>query len=550
MTRIYCLTHGHTICCTCASSVLGTHGECSLTPKNGSSSPLFLTLVRKVDVILELVVNNMRKANVDMIRLAVPGENDLINAQFRSTPLLSNSEQVSTFLESLNSLLRSMGIGRSSFTYLRRKLLYCEEQFHMLPSLYHIEKPCNVNSSQVAKHIEFVGQGVRKATCGVKTKFYIKFLDEAGHRCHVATHNFRAEASMPDGLKFDVQVSQTKMPGVLEASYTCNQPGKLQLKLIQCFEQEKICCRVVTVKMNKFSRMEVKRHLCDDDFNNPWGICISVKGDIFVSDRCNHSIKVFGPNLTFKNSISEFGTENGKLNKPAGIAFDNNSDLVVCDKDNHRIQVFTAAGEFVRSSSRCDEAFLLQYPWGIAVNSQNKYIVSHSKFKISIMDSHFCGLMNIFAAPSQLIRPRSPRGICVDELDQIFFTDFENSEVFQTANEKHYYETFINTCDQRKFFDETQPRCQNVAIDSEGNFVITKSKINSVQFRSNAGAFQGELRIYGKPMTAIEMPGRAGYYMVTMVDSSYGLAIIGPRKIREMRRVSRLREYLNHSALS
>ena len=79
----------------------------------------------------------------------------------------------------------------------------------------------------------------------------------------------------------------------------------------------------------------------DNQFDCPVGIYVDpVSKYILVSERYNHRIQVFDPNL---KSLFKFGSEGsgeGQFNQPWGIAIHpKTQDLIVSDYEN-RIQIF------------------------------------------------------------------------------------------------------------------------------------------------------------------------------------------------------------------
>ena len=124
------------------------------------------------------------------------------------------------------------------------------------------------------------------------------------------------------------------------------------------------------------------------ELNNPKGVALNSRGDLFVGDSHNKRVSVFdktgdylshfgsdanfdgryGLELTIdsfdrivvsdsiSNKLSMFdggfkligeyhrdGSEIGELFGPSGMCFDRKSNLVVCDQWNHRLQVISAS---------------------------------------------------------------------------------------------------------------------------------------------------------------------------------------------------------------
>ncbi|XP_033112045.1 tripartite motif-containing protein 2-like [Anneissia japonica] len=75
----------------------------------------------------------------------------------------------------------------------------------------------------------------------------------------------------------------------------------------------------------------------------PFGITISQKGVLHITDMRNHEVFLSATN---GNLLKKFGKS--KLKKPTGIALKENGDILVVDYDDHRICVFDQKGVFKR----------------------------------------------------------------------------------------------------------------------------------------------------------------------------------------------------------
>ncbi|MFN8494178.1 MAG: TIGR03663 family protein [Caldilineaceae bacterium] len=113
----------------------------------------------------------------------------------------------------------------------------------------------------------------------------------------------------------------------------------------------------------------------DGQFNEPWGIAVDPKGNIYVADTWNGRIQVFDSTGKFLRKWGAFSTTNGELGDekalfgPRGIAVNLAGNVVVADTGNKRIIEYTPNGDLVRqiggggvTGSHFDE------PVGVAVS--------------------------------------------------------------------------------------------------------------------------------------------------------------------------------------
>ena len=86
-------------------------------------------------------------------------------------------------------------------------------------------------------------------------------------------------------------------------------------------------------------------------FNSPLGIAVWTNGNVFVADSGNHCLrKISGGNVTtFAGSPQVWGSVNGsgtnaQFNSPCGLKFDTRGNLFVSDANNHTIRKITTNG--------------------------------------------------------------------------------------------------------------------------------------------------------------------------------------------------------------
>jgi DNA-binding beta-propeller fold protein YncE len=89
-------------------------------------------------------------------------------------------------------------------------------------------------------------------------------------------------------------------------------------------------------------------------FARPWGICIDVKGNLYVAGQgggdASNNVRLLTAGTWAVTTIAGVGNNTGyidglggdaRFNRPTGIAVDKNSDLYILDMDNNRIRKIT-----------------------------------------------------------------------------------------------------------------------------------------------------------------------------------------------------------------
>ncbi|MBI3762981.1 MAG: SMP-30/gluconolactonase/LRE family protein, partial [Chloroflexi bacterium] len=115
-------------------------------------------------------------------------------------------------------------------------------------------------------------------------------------------------------------------------------------------------------------------------FNEPWGIAVDSKGDVFVSDTWNHRVQKFDANGNVLTTWGTFGTGEGNnfaMWGPRGLAVDSQDRVYVADTGNKRILVFDADGNAlgqVGSPGSLDGQF--DEPVGVAVAADGRIFVA------------------------------------------------------------------------------------------------------------------------------------------------------------------------------
>lgn len=242
-------------------------------------------------------------------------------------------------------------------------------------------------------------------------------------------------------------------------------------------------------------------------FDWPTGVAVNRKGELFVADYDNHTIRKidrFGWVTTFAGQgIPGFADGKGKealFHGPDTIAIDQEDNLYVADADNFRIRkitpdgvVSTVAGSGKRGDKEgpAEEAEFV-YPTGVAAAPDgNLYVADRGAHRIKRITPN--GIVMIIAGTgepgyhdsfSYFARFNNPTAVAVDDGGNIYVADSgshtirridrENVVITVAGSGRAGYREGLR--EEAEFFWPT-----GVAVDLEGNLIVSDSKNNRIR---------------------------------------------------------------------
>src|SRR5262245_3637561 len=138
-------------------------------------------------------------------------------------------------------------------------------------------------------------------------------------------------------------------------------------------------------------------------FNRPHGLAIDGKGNIYVSDRGNHAIRVvtaFGDIRTLAGNGKE-GNANGvgataSFKQPTAVAVDKAGTVYVADRDNHLVRAINPAGKVLVLAGTGTKGFAngpassaqFNEPYGVALSPDERtlYVADYLNHAIRAID--------------------------------------------------------------------------------------------------------------------------------------------------------------------
>jgi DNA-binding beta-propeller fold protein YncE len=180
------------------------------------------------------------------------------------------------------------------------------------------------------------------------------------------------------------------------------------------------------------------------EFLHPKGVAVDNKDNLYVADTENNRIQKIRPdgNIT---SIGKYGSNVGEFNHPIGVAVDNKDNLYVADTENNRIQKIRPDGNITSIGSfNLNEkiSFYSKYfgpgeffkPFGVAVDSKdNLYVADTENNRIQVFDTSLKFVQVIGSSGSQLEEFSAPSGVAVDSKDNLYVADTYNQKIQKFA---------------------------------------------------------------------------------------------------------------------
>ena len=109
----------------------------------------------------------------------------------------------------------------------------------------------------------------------------------------------------------------------------------------------------------------------------PIGVAVSKDGIIAVGDYGSHQVKKYSLQGKLSSVIgTNRGNNNGQFDEPRGLVFSSRKMLCVVDRGNQRIQVFEDDKFAFTFGSKGSNPGQFQYPVRIAIDTENKVLVS------------------------------------------------------------------------------------------------------------------------------------------------------------------------------
>ena len=274
----------------------------------------------------------------------------------------------------------------------------------------------------------------------------------------------------------------------------------------------------------------------------PNGVSVDFSGNVFVSDRghedeAQYRMIKYTNNGGFIKSWGKFGSGNSEFNNPRGVGVDIKGNVFVADTLNDRIQKFNNNGGFINS-------------WKIGGNVigpadvdadvhppfDNVYVADTEKDRILVYTNNGANMFKSWGKfGSSNGDFHTPLGVSVDIKSNIFVADAGNHRIqkFQLARLCREGQTqitlgvcFIKSWGTKGTDNGQFNHPNGISVDSKGNVFVADLLNYRIQKFTNNGDF---IKSWGKPGTGngefnaptdVDVDPNTGYVFVADVNNN------------------------------
>jgi len=346
------------------------------------------------------------------------------------------------------------------------------------------------------------GKGLQAGTVGGEAQFVLTTRNAQGRKCFNKHDHVTVEIRDEQGRECatEVRINDNK-DGSCKISYSPKETGRYQVTVK--LNGGHVLGSPFTVKVQPFQVRPVLSFGTDGSsvgmFNVPWGVAVTAKDEIAITDFGNHRVQIFSSDGNYLRSFGRQGNKNGEFNHPAGIAFHRNGNIFVVDNTNSRIQIFRGEGEYVGmfgGEGSLDSQ--LSNPCGLSVDSDGNIIVAdagNKLIKIFSPDGKFLmkiGGQGSFAYPLHCVQ--CDRYLIVSDRQEHCVKVYDRNGNFQYQ--------FGNQGGGDGEFNK--PHC--LSVNKSGHLMVCDTGNNRIQVFQLNGKFCGKFGTKGSNLGELKSP--------------------------------------------
>ena len=329
------------------------------------------------------------------------------------------------------------------------------------------------------------GKGFTEAIVGIQANFVLTTRNAEGQQCYEKRDRVTVEIKTHKGHDCATEVRvQDRKDGSYNISYFAKESGICEAVVKVNEEQVRGSPFPVQVKPRQFRPVLSfgQRGSSTRMLNQPWGVAVSERDEIAVTESANSRVQVFSSDGTYLRSFGRKGNKQGEFNYPRGITIHETNDITVVDCGNHRVQCFSEQGEYLSQfGGKGNLDHQLSNPLGLSVDSKGNIIVAdtgNKSMKIFSPDGHYLSKFRgegSFTSPIHCIQYEKYLIVSDSEEHCIKVFDRNGNFLYKFGKRGKGNGEFIN------------PRC--LSINKAGHVMVCDASNHRVQVFELSGKF-------------------------------------------------------------
>lgn len=252
------------------------------------------------------------------------------------------------------------------------------------------------------------------------------------------------------------------------------------------------------------------------------GVPAEPKARIYVADKGNNRIEIFGDSGEFISKFGSYGTGDGQLNEPKDVAVDSKGNIWVADGGNSRVEEFDAEGKFIRkfgSYGTTNGTFSAGGPEGIAIDPKGDVWLAdtyNARLQEYSETGKFLKSVGTFGTGKGQLG--DPAGIAIGPGGNIWVADWYDNRVEEFSESGEFVRQFGSEGSGQGQFK----RPDAVSVDTAGNVWVADEENSRVERFTESGEFISQFGTRGSGK------GQFGFaFPIGLVSDSEGNIWVG-----------------------
>jgi sugar lactone lactonase YvrE len=213
------------------------------------------------------------------------------------------------------------------------------------------------------------------------------------------------------------------------------------------------------------------------------------KARIYVADKGNNRIEIFGDSGEFISKFGSYGAGDGELNEPKDVAVDSKGDIWVADGGNSRVEEFDAEGKFIRkfgSYGTTSGKFSYGGPEGIAIDPKGHVWLAdtlNARLQEYSETGEFLKSVGTFGMGKGQLG--DPAGIAIGPGGNIWVADWYDNRVEEFSESGEFIRQFGSEGTGQGQFK----RPDAISVDTAGNVWVADEENGRVERFTESGEF-------------------------------------------------------------